>query len=125
MSVIRIILSTVLAAAFGALGGAALLGLPTYFSKECGFVGCDGEWAPYLAFWGAIFGLVPGACTGLLVSSLKLRALIGLFAGGAFGSALFFIFFATHGRDVTLNQESLLISRLHSPWRNYRVTVAR
>jgi hypothetical protein len=127
MRVVRITLSTVFAAAFGALGGAALFGLPSYFSNECGFMGCDRQWAAYLAFWGAIYGFVPGACAGLLVSSLKFRPLIGLFAGGAFGSALFLIFFATHGSDVTLNQESLLTSLAFIPlvaiigWRHFRL----
>jgi hypothetical protein len=110
MSVPRIVLSTILATAFGALSGGALLGLPTYFSKECGFLGCDREWAFYAAIWGAIFGVVPGACIGLIVSRFKLNATLGGLAGGGVGFAILLIFFASNGWEARVDDEWFLVS---------------
>ena len=94
MSRTRIVFSTILAAALGALSGAVLLGLPSYFSKECGFIGCDRDWAPYFAMWGALFGVVPGACIGFVVSRFKLNAIARGIGGGAVSFAVLLIPFA-------------------------------
>jgi hypothetical protein len=94
MRVMRILLSTVLATLLGALGGAALFGVPTYFSKECGFLGCDRGWALYFAIWGAIFGVVPGACVGLIVARFNLDAMMGTITGGGIGVVFVIVMFA-------------------------------
>jgi len=109
MNTIRILLSTMLAIALGALSGAALLGLPPYFSKECGFLGCDRQWAPYFAMWGALFGVVPGGCIGLVVSGLKLDATRGGLVGGGVGFFLVFAFLVKNNFQVSAPPEVLLI----------------
>ena len=99
MRVMRILLSTILAALLGALGGAALLGVPTYFSKECGFLGCDRGWTLYFAICGAIVGVVPGACVGLIVARLNPDAMIGMVTGGGIGLVFVIVMFALGAGD--------------------------
>ena len=101
MSVTRTVLSTMFAALFGVLSGASLVGLPTYFSKECGFIGCDYELAPYLAIHGAICGVVAGACIGLIVTGFKLDAIMGAFAGGGVGLAVMLFAFRDSAAKIS------------------------
>ena len=114
-SVIRIVLSTILAAVFGALSGAALLFLPSYFSNECGFIGCDRKWALFFAFWGAIFGAVIGACIGFIVSQFKLNPILGGLAGVGVGFANLLIFLNQHGWEANVNDETFLLSAAWIP----------
>ena len=108
MSVTRIVLSTILAAGLGALSGAALLGLPTYFSNECGFLGCSRGWTPYAIIEGTILGLLPGALIGFVVSRFKVNIALGALMGAGIGLTILLLLFAT-GLDPFMDHEVFLV----------------
>jgi hypothetical protein len=87
-----------------ALGGAALLGIPTYLSKEVGFFGPESNWARLAAFEGFVVGLFPGIIIGLVIGLLRPHPLIGAFIGVGVGFLIMFVFLAM-GLSPDLDQE--------------------
>jgi len=85
MSVRSTILSSIAGGAAGGLSGAALLGLPTYFSNANGFFGPERDLAPLAASIGFVCGIIPGTVIGLIVGLLRPHVLIGAIIGVAVG----------------------------------------
>jgi len=69
----------------GGLTGAALFGIPTYFSTESGFLGPDSDWAWFAAFGGFVVGVVPGAIIGSVTALLRPHPLVGGLIGTGVG----------------------------------------
>jgi hypothetical protein len=85
MSVRSTILSSIAGGAAGGLGGAGLLGLPTYFSNAIGFFGPERNLAPLAASFGFVLGIIPGTVIGFIVGLLRPHVLIGAIIGVAVG----------------------------------------
>ena len=100
----KIILTSILGCFFGGLSGAALVGLPAYFSQESGFMGPYSDWAIFGAFYGLVLGIVPGAVLGFLTSKLKTGVFLGGLVGAAVGS-IYVVAFFLFGNDWYLDSE--------------------
>jgi hypothetical protein len=84
----KILLRSLLGAACGAISGAALLGLPTYFSTKTDFVGPESAWWPLTAIFGGFWGFFAGALIGFLVAKYHPNKLISAIVGAGVGSSL-------------------------------------
>jgi hypothetical protein len=71
--------------AAGALSGAALLGVPTYLSREVGFFGPERNLAWLAASLGFLYGIIPGTLIGLVVGLLKAHPFLGGIIGVGVG----------------------------------------
>jgi hypothetical protein len=100
----RIVVRSLLSAVCGAISGAALLGMPTYLSTETGFLGPESAWWPVAAIAGCVWGVVPGALIGFLVTKFQTTKLISLIVGAAIGTSLLVLLFIT-GLDPFINPE--------------------
>ncbi len=81
-----------------------MLGVPTYFSRESGFMGPYSDWAGIAAIVGTIYGIVPGTVIGFLVGRLKANKLVGALIGGGVGLIILLLLFA-FGLDPHLDSE--------------------
>lgn len=100
----KILLRSALGAAFGAISGAALLGVPTYLSTETGFLGPTSAWAPLAAIVGCIWGLVPGALIGFFAAKFQTSKLAGTIVGASVGLCLL-VGLLVDGLDPFLDRE--------------------
>jgi len=102
----KLILRSIFGAVCGGVSGPALLGLPTYFSTETGFLGPESAWWPLAAIAGCIWGIVPGALIGFLVAKFQTTRLISLIVGAAVGTGLLVGLFLS-GLDPLIDSEIL------------------
>jgi len=84
----KILLRSLLGAACGAISGAALLGLTTYFSTKTGFLGPESAWFPLAAIFGGFWGFFAGALIGFLIAKYQPTKLMSAIVGGGIGSSL-------------------------------------
>jgi len=102
----KLIPRSIFGAVCGGVSGPALLGLPTYFSTETGFLGPESAWWPLAAIAGCIWGIVPGALIGFLVAKFQTTRLISLIVGAAVGTGLLVGLFLS-GLDPLIDSEIL------------------
>lgn len=93
MRTVRTILSSIGGGALGALGGALLLGVPTYFSNASGFFGPERDFAPMAALIGAGCGLLPGIVIGFFIGLFRTKIWVGTVVGAGVGFLLLFLGF--------------------------------
>ena len=84
----KIILRSALGAVTGALSGAALLAVPTYFSTKTGFLGPESAWWPLAAIVGGFWGAIAGAVIGFLVAMFEMKKFNGAIVGSAVGASI-------------------------------------
>ena len=103
----KIILRSVLGALCGAISGAALLALPTYFSTKTGFLGPESDWWPLAAIVGGFWGAIAGAVIGFLVAKFQMRKFNSAIVGSAVGATIVVVLLLL-GMDPFLDSEMLI-----------------
>jgi hypothetical protein len=104
----RPVLSCILGGVAGAVGGALLLGVPTYFDSRSGFLGSNSDWTPVAVAMGLVLGGIPGAVIGLLVGLTNAGKARGAVIGAGIGLIILVILFAL-GLNPLLDREIALM----------------
>lgn len=101
---LRRVLGCTLGGVLGAVGGALLLGIPTYLDTRSGFLGEYSDWAILAAVMGLVLGGISGVSIGLLVGLTNAGKGGGAAIGAGVGLAILVILFAL-GLDPGLDRE--------------------